>query len=231
MEWARFPIPAVVTLPAYRRAAPVLQAAYFNAAMDLWMEGTRVGQPVMRVDEVGMGSDLVTGGLALDQDGMLSIEWVTEAWAEMLRLSERQRKNAQVRWAAHAMAMPRHSGGIAMGMPPLSVSSSSSPKRARARIAPDDFALTEERLAYAQAQGLAATDARREFESFKLYEFRDPKSDWHRCWQRWCRKASATSPKTAPTGYGSDRTNTDCHRCGAVYWVDEGHDCPKEAAR
>jgi hypothetical protein len=65
------------------------------------------------------------------------------------------------------------------------------PRTARSRLVPDDFELTEERLEYAVAQGLSAPDARREFESFRLHEFRDPKTDWQRAWQRWCRTAVA----------------------------------------
>lgn len=145
MEWAQFPIPAVATDPGYRGAPAEVQLAYFNTAMDLWMEACRSGRPSLPRKLVAQVEALLERDLAHEVGGRIEIGWVTFAWQEYLKRSKHGRAGAEARWAAKeqekdARALLEQSSGNAPAMPGLSVclsvpdsSSSSSPKRAHAK--------------------------------------------------------------------------------------------------
>ena len=59
----------------------------------------------------------------------------------------------------------------------------------RWRSVPDGEILTEERLAFANREGLATTDARREWAKFCDHEFRTGKVSVDRTWRNWVRTA------------------------------------------
>ena len=59
----------------------------------------------------------------------------------------------------------------------------------RWRSVPDGEILTEDRLAFANREGLATTDARREWAKFCDYEFRTGKVSVDRTWRNWVRTA------------------------------------------
>ncbi len=52
---------------------------------------------------------------------------------------------------------------------------------------PDRIALDDCLRAYAEKQGMNVATIEAEWEKFEDHEFRATKTDWRRCWQRWCR--------------------------------------------
>lgn len=81
-------------------------------------------------------------------------------------------------------------------------------KKPRASRIPEDFALTDERAAYARANGVTGIQV--EFERFTDYwrakAGKDAvKQDWDACWRNWCRKAAEYAPaRAAPSPASRD---------------------------
>jgi uncharacterized protein YdaU (DUF1376 family) len=127
-----------------------------------------------------------------------------EVIAEHHAFIERQRNNAAKRWESHGNAtaeppdMPPHKSGIEVGIPPTPTPTPTPKKRKTTappkRRIPDDFALSENLLDYAQ-QHLPDANVDAMFEGFcgkakaKGWEY----ADWDRAWQEFvrnCRKDS-----------------------------------------
>jgi hypothetical protein len=88
----------------------------------------------------------------------------------------------------------------------------SSPKRKSTRRAPSDFTLTEERLTFATAAGLADEAAKVEFDKLRDYEFARGRSDWDAVWRNWVRTAVAH----ASNGNGAGKSTDDWFAPAAV---------------
>lgn len=78
--------------------------------------------------------------------------------------------------------------------------------RARKTRVPDDFELTEERAAYAKAQGCA--DPVETFNRFKLHHASKGTLmlDWDKAWQYWCRNEKNFTPRTAARTFDAKPT-------------------------
>lgn len=73
------------------------------------------------------------------------------------------------------------------------------PKRRPSRRVPADFDLTDERLAFADSEGLGAIEARREFAKMRDHKFREPREDWDAVWRNWVRTAVDRKPMGRPS--------------------------------
>jgi hypothetical protein len=248
MEWAKFPIPAILTEPGYRMATTEARASYFDAAMNMWMEAVRTGSPKLPRKLVTRVDELLHLDLVIEDEGGISIPWLTEAWDYWVEKSARQSKNAKKRkWPGRAVAEPRESHGNAMAMPSMSVSSSPESGRARAkskaqaelpgfdrfyaayphkRAKPGAMKAWQKQGCEVQADavigGLERTIAA-DFSRRPRDKIPHP-ATWlnNRGWE----DEFETGPP-ARKGYAEsgDRINAYCPRCKAVFWEDEGHLC------
>ncbi len=72
-------------------------------------------------------------------------------------------------------------------------------RRRASRIAPQDFEVTQDLRAWAQAE-FPGVDIDAETEKFRDHEFRDAHADWERTWRNWIRKAAQFAPRAASKG-------------------------------
>ena len=72
-------------------------------------------------------------------------------------------------------------------------------RRRASRVAPQDFEVTQDLRAWAQAE-FPGVDVNAETEKFRDHEFRDAHADWERTWRNWIRKAAQFAPRAASKG-------------------------------
>ena len=104
--------------------------------------------------------------------------------------------------------------------PKASKSAGLAPQFRPGHFVPADFVLTDRLLAYALKQGLTDAEARYQFESFQLWEFRDVKRNWELTWMRWCR--SAAEGRYPPPSYHAPRrpTAAEEHAAKKRIWLE-----------
>ena len=68
-------------------------------------------------------------------------------------------------------------------------------KRGSKRV-PKDFELSDDLATYASNKGMSKSVTASQFEAFKDWEYKTPKTDWDACWRTWCRRWEERNPKT-----------------------------------
>jgi hypothetical protein len=237
VEWFKYRPAVVKGSPYYRRASAVARLAYLESVGDLWCAAVATGTPALPADAIDGCDELVASKLAVETRRGIEIPWVTDLWEHEHAYRDGQRehgkkpkKNTQMK--GYPKGSLKHPKGAS-----VCLSSLSSPERARVkpksgRRAPEDWAPDDGCRKLAAAEGV---DFDRALAQLRDHEFTKPHSDWNAVFRNWIRRSDGMTPRgggrairaAAPD---SGRTNTDCHTCGAVYWLDEGHTCPKEAA-